>query len=163
VSRAIAPRHRVTGAATAVHRLLPAALAIVLLLAIAACQSVPRAAATVSADYARYADPANLQQLISKKTEPYILVDVRTLDEYTSGHIPTAINIPYDKIGENPPTSDLNALIIVYCKSGGRSRSAAQTLEGRGYLHIVDFGTIGRWTGALNTTTQPGECPCGIN
>jgi phage shock protein E len=137
-----------------------AAPAIVVLLVIAACQGIPRAATTVSADYGRYADPIELQQLVSRKTEPYILVDVRTPGEYTSGHIPTAINIPFDVIGNNPPTNDKNALIIVYCKSGARARSAAQTLEALGYLHVVDFGGIDRWKGPIDTTTLPGECPC---
>jgi phage shock protein E len=80
---------------------------------------------------------------------PYILVDVRTAEEFASGHIPTAVNIPYDTILENPPTRDKAALIIVYCRSGSRSTAAYSSLNGAGYTNVVNFGAIGRWKGEL--------------
>ncbi len=107
-----------------------------------------------------YSDPDALQTLISKSTEPYYLVDVRTSDEYETGHIPTAINIPYDTIGDKPPTPYKTTLIIVYCASGVRSAKAKATLDKLGYSRVVDFGGITRWKGQSVKGTDAGECPC---
>ena len=109
-----------------------------------------------------YQDPAQLQLLISNRTEPYFLVDVRTAAEYQKGHIPTAVNIPYDTIGANPPTPDTAALIIVYCASGVRSGKAAKTLAGLGYGRVVDFGAFSRWQGPSLDGSDPGDCPCRV-
>ena len=62
-----------------------------------------------------------LAELVNDTDVEYILIDVRTADEYNSGYVPTAINIPYDIITENLPTEDKETLIIVYCRSGRRS------------------------------------------
>jgi len=106
-----------------------------------------------------YADPAKLAALIDGRKEkdatPYLLVDVRTPEEYASGHIPTAVNVPVTDIGAKPPTDKKDALIIVYCRSGGRSASARQTLERLGYTNVVDFGAVSRWTGTLVTGDKP--------
>jgi rhodanese-related sulfurtransferase len=107
-----------------------------------------------------YVDPGVLYQLISSPGRPYFLVDVRTAEEYETGHIPTALNIPYDGIGESPPTADKDALIIVYCASGHRSMQAKAALVKHGYVNICDFGALARWTGAIVTGDQPGACPC---
>jgi rhodanese-related sulfurtransferase len=96
-----------------------------------------------------YSDPDSLRRLIADRTEPYILVDVRTVGEFDRGHIPTAINIPVTEISEKPPTPDRNALIIVYCASGMRSATAARRLQALGFTHVVDFGGISRWKGPL--------------
>jgi len=97
----------------------------------------------------KYSVPENLLRLIETQSEPYILVDVRTPEEFASGHIPSAVNIPYDAIGAKPPTADKNALIIVYCRSGRRSSSARDTLVSLGYINVVDFGAVGRYPGTL--------------
>ena len=94
-----------------------------------------------------YKDPAKLAGLVAQI--PYILVDVRTPEEFASGCIPTAVNIPVTDIALKPPTQDKNALIIVYCASGRRSAQAAKTLTDMGYTRVVDFGGISRWTGEL--------------
>jgi rhodanese-related sulfurtransferase len=107
-----------------------------------------------------YSDPVQLAALISTRSEPYILVDVRTAEEYNAGYIPTAINIPYDQIARNPPTSDTTALVIVYCASGRRSSMATATLKGLGYTRVVDFGSIKKWKGPKRQTTDPDNCPC---
>ena len=103
-----------------------------------------------------YVDPANLARLISDKDEPYILVDVRTPEEYADGHIPTAVNIPLAEIGEKPPTEDKSALIVVYCRSGARSTSAKRTLDQLGYTNVVNFRGVGRWVGELVEGDSPG-------
>ena len=119
----------------------------------------PGAKAASPAD-ALYADPDNLQNLISKQPEPFYIVDVRTSDEYQAGHIPTAINIPWDTIGEHPPTPYTSTLIIVYCASGIRSAKAKAALDKLGYTRVVDFGSISRWKGQTLKGEDPGECPC---
>ena len=70
-----------------------------------------------------------------------------TPEEYSTGHIPTAVNIPVDLIAGEPPTTDTSALIIVYCRSGMRSARAKAFLDNLGYRRVVDFGGIVRLTG----------------
>lgn len=102
-----------------------------------------------------YKTPEGLAHLISSKSEPYILVDVRTEREYTTGHIPSAINIPVTTLEQNPPTKDKSALIIVYCQSGGRSKIGKATLQRLGFTRVVDFGSILNWKGVLITGIKP--------
>ena len=89
-------------------------------------------------------DSAELETIINSG-EDYILIDVRTIEEYSAGHIPSAINIPYDIIQDNLPSTDYSALIIVYCRSGRRSGIAKQSLEQIGYLNVIDFGSYKLW------------------
>ena len=79
----------------------------------------------------------------------YILLDVRTREEYAQAHIPGAICIPNETIGEEaPPELPYKAqLILVYCRSGNRSRQAAGKLAKLGYTNVVEFGGINSWTG----------------
>ena len=88
-----------------------------------------------------------LERLINEDNGDYILVDVRTDAEYRNKAIPSAVNIPYDKIRNNAPTDDLSARIIVYCRSGRRSGIARKTLEEMGYTNVLDFGGLNRWQG----------------
>jgi rhodanese-related sulfurtransferase len=103
-----------------------------------------------------YTDPGGLADLVSGKGEKYVLVDVRTPEEYACGHIPTAVNIPVDLIAERPPSRDTSALVIVYCARGGRAAAAARTLENLGFTRVVNFGGIPRWKGRLVTGDKPG-------
>lgn len=105
--------------------------------------------ATLSAVAQDYTTTEGLQKLIKDKAPPYILVDVRTPEEFRGGAIPTAVNIPVDQITDKPPTQDKGALIIVYCRSGSRSAMAASMLKRSGYTNVVDFGGIGRWKGEV--------------
>ena len=79
----------------------------------------------------------------------YILLDVRTREEYAQAHIPGAICIPNETIGEEaPPELPAKAqLILVYCRSGNRSRQAAGKLAKLDYTNVVEFGGINSWTG----------------
>ena len=83
----------------------------------------------------------------------HVIVDVRRLDEYQSGHIPGAILIPNESIGTERPAElpDLNQIILVYCRSGNRSRQAAQKLFDMGYRNVYEFGGIITWTGEIVT------------
>ena len=76
-----------------------------------------------------------------------ILVDVRTQAEYDEGHIARAILIPNESIGSTPPglLPDKDAVILVYCRSGNRSKQAADKLVAMGYTKVYDFGGIIDW------------------
>ena len=81
----------------------------------------------------------------------YIILDVRTPEEFASGHIPKAINIPNEVIGtsEIPKLPDKDQLILVYCRSGNRSKQASEKLVALDYTNIVEFGGINSWTGDI--------------
>ncbi len=72
------------------------------------------------------------------ETNNYIIVDVRSEDEYNEGHVVDSINIPYDQIDENI-NLDKTKTIMVYCRSGNRSSIAYNTLVGLGY-DVLDLG-----------------------
>ena len=84
----------------------------------------------------------------------YIILDVRRPDEFAAGHIPNAINVPNETIGtaEIPELPDKNQLIMVYCRSGRRSKEASEKLVKLGYTNIVEFGGILDWKGEIITS-----------
>ena len=86
---------------------------------------------------------------LMEKESGYLILDVRTAQEYSEKHIPRAINIPNESIGteEIPALPDKNQLILVYCRSGNRSKQAAEKLAALGYTNIVEFGGINSWPG----------------
>lgn len=94
-------------------------------------------------------------QQIMKTESGYQIVDVRTPEEYASGHIPNAICIPNESIGKEPPAelSDKKQLLLIYCRSGRRSKEASNKLVELGYENVVDFGGIIDWPG--EKTTEP--------
>lgn len=79
----------------------------------------------------------------------YILLDVRTAAEFAEKHIPGAINIPNESIGTDPlpQLPDQDQLILVYCRSGNRSKQASEKLAALGYTNVLEFGGINSWTG----------------
>ena len=79
--------------------------------------------------------------------EGYVILDVRTQEEYDEGHIPGAILIPNTEIGDRAEDelTDKNQLILVYCRSGRRSKLAAEILVKLGYTNIREFGGIIDW------------------
>ncbi len=81
----------------------------------------------------------------------YIILDVRRPDEFAAGHIPNAINVPNESIGtsEIPELPNKEQLILVYCRSGRRSKEAAEKLTKLGYTNIVEFGGILDWKGEI--------------
>ena len=83
----------------------------------------------------------------------YIILDVRRPDEFAAGHIPNAINVPNESIGtdEIPELPDKDQLIMVYCRSGRRSKEASEKLVKLGYTNIVEFGGILDWMGETVT------------
>ena len=81
---------------------------------------------------------------IMDSEEGYIILDVREQDEYDAGHISGAILIPYTQIEAkaNEMLPDKDQLILVYCRSGRRSKLAAEILVELGYTNITEFGGI---------------------
>ena len=92
---------------------------------------------------------ANEAAAMMESESDYILLDVRTQAEYDQGHIPGAICIPNETIGveDIPQLPRKDQLILVYCRSGNRSKQAARKLADSGYTNIVEFGGILSWTG----------------
>ena len=90
--------------------------------------------------------------MMAKETG-YIILDVRRPDEYAAGHIPNAINVPNESIGTSdiPELPDKDQLIMVYCRSGRRSKEASEKLVKLGYTSIVEFGGILDWKGETVT------------
>ena len=86
----------------------------------------------------------------------YIILDVRTPEEFADKHIPDAINIPNETIGteEIPELPDKEQLILVYCRSGNRSKQASDKLVNRGNTNIVEGGGSNDWPGE---TVSDGE------
>ena len=87
------------------------------------------------------------------KDDGHVIVDVRSQDEYDAGHIPGAILIPNESIGTEQPKElpDLDQIILVYCRSGNRSKQASQKLADMGYTYVDEFGGINDWTGEIVT------------
>lgn len=85
----------------------------------------------------------------------HIIVDVRRQDEFESGHIPDAICIPSENIDKEPPAElpNLDQVILIYCRSGNRSKQAAQKLADMGYTNIYEFGGIMDWGGDIVVET----------
>ena len=125
-------------------KLIPILLAMVLL---AGCT----APAAGTPDYRQI----NMQEAIAMMEEEsdYILLDVRTPEEFREKHIPGAINVPNETIGseEIPELPNKDQLILVYCRSGNRSKQASDKLAALGYTNIVEFGGINDWPGEVVT------------
>lgn len=93
---------------------------------------------------------AEAKEIMSTEKD-YILLDARTQEEYADGHIPGAICVPNETIGTEPPGQlpDKEQMVLVYCRSGSRSKQAAAKLAAMGYTNIVEFGGIMDWDGEI--------------
>lgn len=123
-----------------IRRLLPFILSIMLLSSCSAPGGSANSYRQISMDEAVE---------MMKKESGYIILDVRRPDEYAEGHIPGAINVPNEEIGtaEIPELPDKAQLILVYCRSGRRSKEASEKLVKLGYTNVVEFGGILDWKG----------------
>lgn len=123
-----------------IKRLLPFVISIMLL-----------SACSAPGSYANSYRQISMEEAVEmmKKESGYIILDVRRPDEYADGHIPGAINLPNEDIGtaEIPELPDKAQLILVYCRSGRRSKEASEKLVKLGYTNIVEFGGILDWKG----------------
>ena len=93
---------------------------------------------------------------IMENESDYIILDVRTPTEFSEKHIPGAINVPNESIGsdEIAELPDKEQLILVYCRSGNRSKQASEKLINLGYTNIVEFGGINDWPGETISGTE---------
>ena len=81
-------------------------------------------------------------------TQEVIILDVREQDEYDSGHIPGAVLLPVGTIDEETAAAVIpegDSIVLVYCRSGNRSKTASSTLAELGYTNIYEFGGINTW------------------
>ena len=94
-----------------------------------------------------------------EQDDGHVIVDVRRPDEFAAGHIPEAICIPNETIESEQPEElpDLDQVILIYCRSGNRSKQAAQKLFDMGYTNVYEFGGIIDWTGEVVTETQDAD------
>lgn len=94
-----------------------------------------------------------------QRDDGHIIVDVRRQDEYAAGHIPGAVCIPNESIGTGKPAllPDFEQIILIYCRSGRRSKEAAQKLFDMGYNNVFEFGGIIDWKG--ETVAENPETP----
>ncbi|MDD7517677.1 glycoside hydrolase family 11 protein [Ruminococcus flavefaciens] len=106
-------------------------------------------------------EPASYNHISQEKAkemmaadDSLVIVDVRRQDEYDSGHIPGAILIPNESIDMEQPEElpDKEQVILIYCRSGNRSKAASQKLADMGYTNIYEFGGIMDWSGEIATS-----------
>ena len=92
-------------------------------------------------------------RVMMEADDGHVVVDVRREDEFETGHIPGAICIPNESITDTMPEQlpDKDQVILIYCRSGRRSKEAAKKLFDMGYLNIYEFGGIIDWTGETVT------------
>lgn len=99
---------------------------------------------------------AQQAQSLMEETGDWILLDVRTQAEYEQAHISGAVCVPNEEIGteEIPELPDKEQLILVYCRSGNRSKQASEKLVQLGYTNVVEFGGIINWPGETVSGTM---------
>ena len=128
--------------------LLPAVIALTAVLILTGCgSSADDKTADDKKTYSQVS-PEEAAAMMEEETD-YIILDVRTQEEYEDRHIPDAVCIPNETIGsaEIPELPDKDQLILVYCRSGNRSKQAAEKLVSLGYTNVVEFGGINSWPG----------------
>ena len=128
--------------------LLPAVIALTAVLILTGCGSSADDKTVGDKKTYRQVSPEEAAAMMEEETD-YIILDVRTQEEYETAHIPGAICIPNETIGTGdiPQLPDKDQLILVYCRSGNRSKQASEKLAKQGYTNIVEFGGINSWTG----------------
>lgn len=96
-------------------------------------------------------DAKNMMAELDEAGTEYIILDVRTPEEFADMHIPDAINIANETISDNEIAAlpDKDKTIFVYCRSGNRSTQSAKKLVNLGYTNIIEMGGIGDWPGDL--------------
>lgn len=126
-------------------------LLLLLLLCVSACTSDGKNAAANVAQKTYIQISQDVAKDMIAKDDGHIIVDVRRKAEYEGGHIPGAILVPNESITDKKPEllPDLNQIILVYCRSGNRSKQAAQKLANMGYKKVYEFGGINTWNGKI--------------
>lgn len=122
---------------------------VLLFLVLAACsktaESPPNATPVPAAATKQGKDPAAAKQLIERGA---VVIDVRTAEEFATGHVPSATNIPVDELGDRLPEvtkltgGDVHKPVVVYCASGHRAGKAQAQLAAAGYTQVVNGGGL---------------------
>lgn len=128
--------------------LLPTVIALTAVLILTGCGSSADDKTAGDKKTYRQVSPEEAAAMMEEETD-YIILDVRTQEEYETAHIPGAICIPNETIGTGdiPELPDKDQLVLVYCRSGNRSKQASEKLAKQGYTNIIEFGGINSWTG----------------
>lgn len=129
------------------RRILP--IVLIILFALSGCSSVKEEQNTAAY---KQISQEEAKEMMSRD-DGHVIVDVRRQDEYDAGHIPGAILIPNESIGCDSPEAlpDYDQIILIYCRTGNRSKQASEKLEAMGYTNIYEFGGINTWTGEIVT------------
>jgi rhodanese-related sulfurtransferase len=90
--------------------------------------------------------PADYQTQFVSANTPHFLLDVRTSEEFASGHIHSAVNISVESLESRLSEVPTDQPVVVYCRSGNRSAQASQILSQAGYTRIYDLGGLNDWT-----------------
>ena len=124
------------------RRLLSIAAALVFLFVISGCQGEEEHIV----EYKQISQEEAKE--IMDSMEEFVILDVRTKEEYDEKHIPGAVLIPNEEILERAEAElpDKEMTILVYCRSGNRSKTASEKLAGLGYTNVLEFGGINTWT-----------------
>jgi rhodanese-related sulfurtransferase len=125
--------------------LIAAAVLMILVLALTGCSNTKEEEnMNVKTQYIKIS-PAEAKEIMDN--EESIVLDVRTKSEYDQGHIEGSVLLPVDEISSKAEEvlKDKSAKILVYCRSGNRSATAAKTLIEMGYENVLDFGGIIDW------------------
>lgn len=107
-------------------------------------ETVQESGAAVQAKVNTKIAPADYQAQFGANAD-HILIDVRTPEEFASGHIPGAVNIAVDELAQRLNEVPQDIPVVLYCRSGNRSGQAAQLLDRAGYAQIYDLGGIATW------------------
>ena len=128
------------------------AITIIIILCLTGCSgNVSNTSATMSQEQLLQYKQISQEEAkeMMNREDGHIIVDVRRRDEYDEGHLPDAILIPNESIEKSRPKElpDLDQIILVYCRSGRRSKEASEKLAAMGYKNVYEFGGIITWTG----------------
>ncbi len=122
------------------------------LIATVAAQTAPTASptATPSPSASDLSTPSGLSGALKSFPDELIIVDVRSENAFSQGHLPQAVNIPLGFLWYQHPSRNLDSFIVVYGQpASADSRKAAEILRLQGYHHVINFGSISKWNGPL--------------
>jgi len=125
-------------------------LAMIMILSLVGCDKNAAAGQAQNANETSYTQISMDEAVTMMEEETdYIILDVRRPDEFADKHIPNAINVPNETIGEDeiPELPNKDQIILVYCRSGNRSKQASEKLAALGYTKVYEFGGINDWKG----------------
>lgn len=130
---------------------LPVLIALMLLLLIPGCRKETEATDGTEVNRGYIQITQEEAKSMMQQDDGHVVVDVRRRDEFDAGHIPGAILVPNESIGSEQPEAlpDLDQIILIYCRSGNRSKQAAEKLSRIGYTKLYEFGGIIDWTGEI--------------